>query len=342
MTLTDTNSGFASGNYTFKYAWGTSAVACSSMTSTATVSVAANGTITPASITISSGTGAGALYVCNSAAISDKAGNSLAANTQKSVTMKLDNTPPTMTLTVPDGSTDTYSGTTYRKSHTGLVTLYENLGTGEYTADSYTIRYKWSTSAITTCNSTTMPTTTTVSPGGGGYGYANITISGQTGAGKLYICNASAITDKTGNSLAAGTIASANMYLDNTGPGSCSISATYTPSNTTYANSVSLTASATDAHVGGTVTYSWAWTEQTLSSSGTTSSNKTATGATISGKTENTTYTVTASDSLGNTSTCSSTISKLYYPSESVSYSNATAGSWNVKQALDYLYDNLK
>ena len=326
-------SGLVAGSYDIYYAWGTSTQACSGMTSKVTVPVNAGASSgTAQNVTISSQTGAGSLYICTKVAISDRSGNSLAANSSASTTAYLDNTKPTMTLTVPDGSTDTYAGTTYRKSHTGKVTLYENLGSTGYSESSYTIRYVWSTSNVTTCNSTSMPNTTTVTPGGGGYGEANITINSGTGAGKLYICNASAITDIANNSLAAGTITSANMYLDNTPP-SCTIpTIAYTPSGTTYANSVSLTASATDGNVGG-VTYSWkrAGSSSTLAST-----------ATLSGQTENDTYTVTCSDSLGNSTTANATISKLYYQASDVTYSNATAGASNVKQALDYLYGELK
>ena len=117
-----------------------------------------------------------------------------------------DTTPPTMNVSVTDGST-------YLKSNTATITIADNL---ELAAGTYTIKYGWSTTAKT-CNQLTDTTTITVASGENTKS-TNVTITNETGAGSIYVCNQTAITDIQGNSLNTGTIQSAQMNLDNTGP----------------------------------------------------------------------------------------------------------------------------
>ena len=123
---------------------------------------------------------------------------------------RADTAAPTMTLSVS-------SGTTYAKSRSGTVTISDNMGLA---AGTYTIKYKWSTSSVA-CSGMSSTKSITVSAGTN-EASTTITISSGTGKGKLYICNSAAIKDQANNQLAASTVRSANMYLDNTKP-TCSI-----------------------------------------------------------------------------------------------------------------------
>ena len=99
----DGGSGLYGTSEVIKYAWGTSSVACSSMSSTATITYSQGAKSTSTTININSGTGAGKIYICNSSEIKDIAGNSLGANNSESADMYLDNTGPTLTINNPSG-----------------------------------------------------------------------------------------------------------------------------------------------------------------------------------------------------------------------------------------------
>lgn len=105
ITLTEkgTNgnpSGIASSQVSVKYGWGTSAVACSSMSSTATLT-STDGITFTGSATISSGTGAGKIYICPTSSIVDRAGNSMnTSNVAASTNMYLDNTVPSGSISI--------------------------------------------------------------------------------------------------------------------------------------------------------------------------------------------------------------------------------------------------
>ncbi len=97
ITLKDTGgSGLVAGSYVVKYAWGTSPVACASMTDNVTITATAGATSVSGKVTISEKSGNGKIYVCNSANIGDRAGNTLNANTISSNDMYLDNKGPSV------------------------------------------------------------------------------------------------------------------------------------------------------------------------------------------------------------------------------------------------------
>ena len=167
-----------------------------------------------ASVTINDKTWAWKLYVCNSAAVSDVAWNSLWASQVRSENMYLDNTAPTLSVSIVSSE----DGLLYQKQHTARVVLSDSHS--KLAAWTYTIRYNWSTSAINVCNATAMPYTTTITVSAWDSSKsADITIKDKTWPWKLYVCNSTAAaSDRVWNSLAAGQVKSVNMYLDNTPP----------------------------------------------------------------------------------------------------------------------------
>ena len=218
VTLSDVGgSGLTNSSIKIYYKLSTSSVACSDMTQYITItptsgSSTATGTITP---TVSNNGGKYKLYICNKdLAVNDNAGNSLAKSTLKSADAYMETIKPGVYLT------SSPSGTTYSKTKTITVTLRDagpTDGTSGLTNSAVKIYYAWSTSSVT-CSS--MTNSITITPTDGATeATGKITLSGQTGAGKLYVCNKdSAISDKAGNSIAKSTISSIDAYLDNKGP----------------------------------------------------------------------------------------------------------------------------
>ena len=135
--------------------------------------------------------------------VKDGANNGNASVTSGNITIGI---PPTLTVSVENGNV-------YAKSKVATITIADNQ---ELAAGTYTIKYGWSTTNKT-CAELTDTTTITVASGES-MKSANVTISGETGEGSIYVCNPSAITDAQGKSLASNTIVDAVMYLDNTGP----------------------------------------------------------------------------------------------------------------------------
>ena len=159
-------------------------------------------------LTLSGVTGNGALNLSVGAGmVVDKAGNK--NNTVSiSTNVIIDNTAPTLEITGTNG-------TTYKKESDATITLKDTGGSG-LTAGSYTIKYGWATSSQT-CSNLTSSTTITVAAGATS-GSVKVNVKGKTGAGKLYVCNSTSITDRAKNTLSANSIVSSNMYLDNEEP----------------------------------------------------------------------------------------------------------------------------
>ena len=159
-------------------------------------------------LTLSGVTGNGALNLSVGAGmVVDKAGNK--NNTASiSTNVIIDNTAPTLEITGTNG-------TTYKKESNATITLKDTGGSG-LTAGSYTIKYGWATSSQS-CSNLTSSTTITVAAGATS-GSVKVNVKGKTGAGKLYVCNSTSITDRAKNTLSANSIVSSNMYLDNQGP----------------------------------------------------------------------------------------------------------------------------
>ncbi len=159
-------------------------------------------------LTLSGVTGNGALNLSVGAGmVVDKAGNK--NNTASiSTNVIIDNTAPTLEITGTNG-------TTYKKESNATITLKDTGGSG-LTAGSYTIKYGWATSSQT-CSNLTSSTTITVAAGATS-GSVKVNVKGKTGAGKLYVCNSTSITDRAKNTLSANSIVSSNMYLDNEEP----------------------------------------------------------------------------------------------------------------------------
>ena len=159
-------------------------------------------------LTLSGVTGNGALNLSVGAGmVVDKAGNK--NNTASiSTNVIIDNTAPTLEITGTNG-------TTYKKESNATITLKDTGGSG-LTAGSYTIKYGWATSSQS-CSNLTSSTTITVATGATS-GSVKVNVKGKTGAGKLYVCNSTSITDRAKNTLSANSIVSSNMYLDNEEP----------------------------------------------------------------------------------------------------------------------------
>ena len=159
-------------------------------------------------LTLSGVTGNGALNLLVGAGmVVDKAGNK--NNTASiSTNVIIDNTAPTLEITGTNG-------TTYKKESDATITLKDTGGSG-LTAGSYTIKYGWATSSQS-CSNLTSSTTITVAAGATS-GSVKVNVKGKTGAGKLYVCNSTSITDRAKNTLSANSIVSSNMYLDNEEP----------------------------------------------------------------------------------------------------------------------------
>ena len=218
VTLSDVGgSGLTNSSIKIYYKLSTSSVACSDMTQYITItptsgSSTATGKITP---TVSNNGGKYKLYICNKdSVISDNAGNSLAKSTLKSVDAYMETINPSIYLT------SSPSGTTYSKTKTITVTLRDvgpNDGISGLTNSEVKIYYAWSTSSVA-CSS--MTNVIKITPTDGATeATGKITLSGQTGAGKLYVCNKdSAISDKAGNLIAKSTVSNIDAYLDNTAP----------------------------------------------------------------------------------------------------------------------------
>ena len=218
VTLSDVGgSGLTNSSIKIYYKLSTSSVACSDMTQYITItptsgSSTATGKITP---TVSNNVGKYKLYICNKdSVISDNAGNSLAKSTLKSVDAYMETINPIIYLT------SSPSGTTYSKTKTITVTLRDvgpNDGISGLTNSEVKIYYAWSTSSVA-CSS--MTNVIKITPTDGATeATGKITLSGQTGAGKLYVCNKdSAISDKAGNLIAKSTVSNIDAYLDNTAP----------------------------------------------------------------------------------------------------------------------------
>ena len=114
---------------------------------------------------------------------------------------------PTLSLVVNNG-------TTYSKTHTGIITLSDNIALKNGT---YKILYGWSNSTLS-CSDLTNSFNFEVTNSDMEL-TKEVTIDGQTGQGKLYVCNESKIYDAADNywDVLATPLAEA-MYLDNTPP----------------------------------------------------------------------------------------------------------------------------
>ena len=108
--------------------------------------------------------------------------------------------------------------TTYAKSQTAKITISDT-GSGLATG-TYTFKYVWATGvpASSAWNTITSTGNITVTTAGAVSVSTNLTKSDGTGQYKLYINTVTVIKDVAGNSLASGTGASGNQYLDNTAP----------------------------------------------------------------------------------------------------------------------------
>ena len=262
--------------------------------------------------------------------VHDKAGNNF-ATAKTSGSIIVDVAAPTLAVSVPNG-------TTYEKTKTATVTISDSGGSG-LSNTAYTIRYVWSTSNVTTCNSTSMPNTITITPtAGAASATGTISLSSSTGAGKIYICNAAAITDRATNSLAASTITSADAYLDNTAP-NCTWGAwpyEYVSGDGTAA----ITLTCTDSHSGvtmdlsssaATLTNPSVATIGTPTKSGTNAGRVyvfTLTGGSVSGSTTITLLANVLRDAAGNyaatTTAANSVFFDIYAPTLSVNVINGT------------------
>jgi len=125
--------------------------------------------------------------------------------------MYLDNTPVSTDTTPPTLSVSVTNGTTYSSSKTAVITISDSSAVAPGT---YTIKYAWGTS-YQSCSSMSNSESITVKANTSSV-IMTVTISGYNGAGKIYVCNSSAISDSEGNTASSGTLTdNADMYLEN-------------------------------------------------------------------------------------------------------------------------------
>lgn len=153
----------------------------------------------------------------------DNAGN-ITEYSEKLIVKKIDRVTATISVSTKN------SGTTYYKSNIANITLTEkgpdNSNISGINSTSVKVKYVWSKNDVTSCSKIPDANVVTLTSSDGGYTFTgSVTISGETGSGKVYICPAETITDRAGNSINKTNIsAKTNLYLDNTAPsGSISI-----------------------------------------------------------------------------------------------------------------------
>lgn len=142
----------------------------------------------------------------------DYAGNTTSTNRRVSI----DATPPQLSVVY---RYDYEKGTDYRKSKTVRVQLTDTTGIDIGIKTTY--KYKWSTTPVTSCDESGMHSTVF----SGTYDDNNIYddvdtfnyYNNSSGPGKLYACTLYSYSDHVGNVLEP-TIASVDVYLDNTPP----------------------------------------------------------------------------------------------------------------------------
>jgi hypothetical protein len=110
VAIKDDGSGLTATPIKIYYKWSTSAVTCANIgTNYITITPTAEAKTASGTISITSGTGAGKLYICNKDAISDFGGTSL-IRTIRNANMYLDNTNPSLTVVTELEDGTAYSG----------------------------------------------------------------------------------------------------------------------------------------------------------------------------------------------------------------------------------------
>ena len=145
-----------------------------------------------------------------------KACNSLSTGLCSAVTtyvVKFDTTLPSYTLSINNGGV-------YSKEKTATITLTDDKS--GFAAGTYDFYYVWSYGNPQTCENieaSNNKDTATLTIGNNGQltGTVSIFLSGDTGANTLYVCSASSITDRAGNTKSA-EFKGVSAYLDNTAP----------------------------------------------------------------------------------------------------------------------------
>ena len=233
LTLQDGGgTGLAAGK--IKYGWSTSNT--TAPTSYTEVSYAAT-TGTNTTTVTASGSGLNGQYYLWVVPVTykDNAGNSNTTTIKSSAAYKFDSTAPTLSVSVPNG-------TTVATSKTATITIKDTGGSG-LTAGTYNIYYGWGSSASNACsNMTTYKTITTTA--GSSSASTTVTLNAGTGNYNIYVCNKDvAIKDVAGNTLSANTRQSVSAYLDNTRP-----TVSMSPSGGTYSSYKTVTVTASDTN----------------------------------------------------------------------------------------------
>ena len=233
LTLQDGGgTGLAAGK--IKYGWSTSNT--TAPTSYTEVSYAAT-TGTNTTTVTASGSGLNGQYYLWVVPVTykDNAGNSNSKTVKSSAAYKFDSTAPTLSVSVPNG-------TTVATSKTATITIKDTGGSG-LTAGTYNIYYGWGSSASNACsNMTTYKTITTTA--GSSSASTTVTLNAGTGNYNIYVCNKDvAIKDVAGNTLSANTRQSVSAYLDNTRP-----TVSMSPSGGTYSSYKTVTVTASDTN----------------------------------------------------------------------------------------------
>lgn len=216
VTISDELSGLAMGEYKIEYEWSTKTTVglrpkCGSMANSTTINITSDGEKSgTVEIPIYGYSGNGYLYVCNPSTIIDMAGNRLESTTLDEK-MYLKNTEaPSFSISVSDPLV-------YAKSKDAVVTL--KVGGDTYLkGGTYNFKYGFSENEVS-CDDLVDTTSVKVSTvGNHSTASFSVSISDKTGAGKIYVCNTDEILDKDSNVLAAKTMVSTEMYLDNEAP----------------------------------------------------------------------------------------------------------------------------
>ena len=230
VTISDSVSGLLSGTYEIEYEWSTKTTIglkpkCGSMANSTQITVSNSGVSSMSvEIPITNKSGEGYLYICNATSISDVASNSLSSTTLSEKMYLKNSNPPEISISITDPKT-------YSKSKNATLTV-SVVGDTSLSSGTYNLKYGWSLTPVS-CSDLTNSTSFSVSSIISSTSKSvNVSISGEngeSGPGKLYVCNEDSISDKEGSVLDANTIFSSDMYLDNTAPsGTVSVNATNT------------------------------------------------------------------------------------------------------------------
>ena len=213
VTLRDTKSGLASGA-SVKYGWSTSTSTAPSSYTAATLNYTDGETGAVTFTASGSGlTGTYYLWVVPTT-LTDKAGNSNTTTKKSTGTFKFDNTLPVVDIQSSSG----YNNEVYAPIQKFKIKLSD--ANGGLAADTYRVKYALGAyNSNYTCDSSQMGSEITITASAGAASALSSEITVDEGNySRIYICNVSAITDRAGNSIDAGSTTTKILKVDNSIP----------------------------------------------------------------------------------------------------------------------------